>query len=619
MSKLAVFAGSNGALVGGAGVVAVVAIAAGVYVNSRVDPPNTAPDTQAVVEAAVTPEVVEVPEPVVPVESADVASIAPPSIDEVRLEADGLTIIAGRAAPDSAVSVLLDGTENTTVTADSGGSFAAITILPPSPKAQVLSLIQRLNGEDVASLDEVILAPQPAAAPEAVAQADEPEEANPTPEAEDASPEPEVVAVEADAATDDVAEVSDPVATEATPENTEQDVVAALTEPAPEVPEDAANAVDDPAPEAEAVEAVDAPEAVAPEQVAIGDASEPAVPEQVATDAAPEPVVPEQVATDDAPESVVPEQVATDDAPAAAAPEQVATNDAPEVVAPEQVTTDDTPEPAAPEQVATDAAPEPAAPEQVATDDAPEAAVPEQVATEDAPEPAAPEQVATDDAPEPAAPEQVATDDAPEPAAPEQVATDDAPEVAAPEQVASNDTSAVAAPLVLKSTAEGVEVLSNVRPEVLENIALDTISYSVEGDVQLAGRAQSEAEVVRVYVNNRPIADLDVDTNGDWRGELPQIDTGVYTLRVDELDQAGEVTSRVETPFRREDPAILAQSDNEAEAAKRITVQAGNSLWAIARDRYGEGRLYVQLFEANKDRIRDPDLIFPGQVFDLPN
>ncbi|MEP1963293.1 LysM peptidoglycan-binding domain-containing protein [Tateyamaria sp.] len=594
MSKLAVFAGSNGALVGGAGVVAVVAIAAGVYVNSRIDPPNTAPDTQAVVEAAVTPEVVEVaevPEPVVPVESPDVASIAPPSIDEVRLEADGLTIIAGRAAPDSAVSVLLDGTENTTVTADSGGSFAAITILPPSPKAQVLSLIQRLNGEDVASLDEVILAPQPAAAPEAVAQADEPEEANPTPEAEDASPEPEVVAVEADAATDDVAEVSDPVATEATPENTEQDVVAALTEPAPEVPEDAANAVDDPAPEAEAVEAVDAPEAVAPEQVATDDAPESAVSEQVATDDAPEPVVPEQVATDDAPEPVVPEQVATDDAP--------------ETAAPEQVTTDDAPEPAAPEQVATDDGPEPAAPEQVATDDGPE--------------PAAPEQVVTEDAPEPAAPEQVATDDAPESAAPEQVATDDAPEVAAPEQVASNDTSEAAAPLVLKSTAEGVEVLSNARPEVLENIALDTISYSVEGEVQLAGRAQSEAEVVRVYVNNRPIADLDVDTNGDWRGELPQIDTGVYTLRVDELDQAGEVTSRVETPFRREDPAILAQSDNEAEAAKRITVQAGNSLWAIARDRYGEGRLYVQLFEANKDRIRDPDLIFPGQVFDLPN
>ncbi|MEP5632663.1 MAG: LysM peptidoglycan-binding domain-containing protein [Tateyamaria sp.] len=605
MSKLAVFAGSNGALVGGAGVVAVVAIAAGVYVNSRIDPPNTAPDTQAVVEAAVTPEVAEVPEPVVPVESPDVASIAPPSIDEVRLEADGLTIIAGRAAPDSAVSVLLDGTENTTVTADSGGSFAAITILPPSPKAQVLSLIQRLNGEDVASLDEVILAPQPAAALEAVAQADEPEEANPTPEAEDASPEPEVAAVEADAATDDVAEVSDPAATEATPENTEQDVVAALTEPAPEVPEEAANAVDDPAPEAEAVETVDAPEPVAPEQVA--------------TDDAPEPAVPEQVATDDAPETAAPEEVATDDAPEAAAPEQVATDDASEAAAPEQVATDDAPEIATPEQVATNDAPEVVAPKQVATDDAPEPAAPEQVATDDAPEPAAPEQVATDDAPEPAAPEQVATDDAPESTAPEQVATDDTPEPAAPEQVASNDTSEAAAPLVLKSTAEGVEVLSNARPEVLENIALDTISYSLEGDVQLAGRAQSEAEVVRVYVNNRPIADLDVDTNGDWRGELPQIDTGVYTLRVDELDQAGEVTSRVETPFRREDPAILAQSDNEAEAAKRITVQAGNSLWAIARDRYGEGRLYVQLFEANKDRIRDPDLIFPGQVFDLPN
>ncbi len=47
-------------------------------------------------------------------------------------------------------------------------------------------------------------------------------------------------------------------------------------------------------------------------------------------------------------------------------------------------------------------------------------------------------------------------------------------------------------------------------------------------------------------------------------------------------------------------------------------MQAGDTLWAIARERYGEGVLYVQVFEANRDAIRDPDLIYPGQVFDLP-
>ena len=171
---------------------------------------------------------------------------------------------------------------------------------------------------------------------------------------------------------------------------------------------------------------------------------------------------------------------------------------------------------------------------------------------------------------------------------------------------------------VLKSTAQGVEVL-NPAPQALDTIAIDTISYSTEGDVQLAGRAQSESEVVRVYVNNRPVTELNVDAQGRWRGNLPDIDTGVYTLRVDQVDETGDVTSRVETPFKREDPVALAAVDNPQALATQVTVQTGATLWAIARERYGEGRLYVQVFEANRDSIRDPDLIYPGQVFALPN
>ena len=58
---------------------------------------------------------------------------------------------------------------------------------------------------------------------------------------------------------------------------------------------------------------------------------------------------------------------------------------------------------------------------------------------------------------------------------------------------------------------------------------------------------------------------------------------------------------------------------DEGDAPLRVlTVQPGNTLWQIARDRYGEGLLYVRVFEANRGQIRDPDLIYPGQVFDLP-
>ena len=51
---------------------------------------------------------------------------------------------------------------------------------------------------------------------------------------------------------------------------------------------------------------------------------------------------------------------------------------------------------------------------------------------------------------------------------------------------------------------------------------------------------------------------------------------------------------------------------------QRLTVTQGNSLWAIAREVYGDGLMYVRVFEANKGQIRDPDLIYPGQVFEIP-
>jgi len=49
-----------------------------------------------------------------------------------------------------------------------------------------------------------------------------------------------------------------------------------------------------------------------------------------------------------------------------------------------------------------------------------------------------------------------------------------------------------------------------------------------------------------------------------------------------------------------------------------VTVQPGYTLWGIAQQNFGKGILYVQVFEANKDKIKDPDLIYPGQVFTIP-
>jgi nucleoid-associated protein YgaU len=49
-----------------------------------------------------------------------------------------------------------------------------------------------------------------------------------------------------------------------------------------------------------------------------------------------------------------------------------------------------------------------------------------------------------------------------------------------------------------------------------------------------------------------------------------------------------------------------------------VTVQPGFTLWAIAKENFGSGVMYVQVFDANRDKIKDPDLIYPGQVLSVP-
>jgi nucleoid-associated protein YgaU len=187
----------------------------------------------------------------------------------------------------------------------------------------------------------------------------------------------------------------------------------------------------------------------------------------------------------------------------------------------------------------------------------------------------------------------------------------------------SEPVQTASAPAVFLSTAAGVDVLqspgdSAVLPDVT-SVVIDAITYSESGDVVLNGRGTG-TDSVRIYLDNAPITSSRIAADGRWRATLPNIDSGTYTLRVDQLGNDGRVASRVETPFLREEASVLAAAAALSTYApvKAITVQPGNTLWAIARSRYGEGTAYVRVFEANRTQIRDPDLIYPGQVFTIP-
>ncbi len=144
------------------------------------------------------------------------------------------------------------------------------------------------------------------------------------------------------------------------------------------------------------------------------------------------------------------------------------------------------------------------------------------------------------------------------------------------------------------------------------DLTLDSLTYDTEGSVTLSGQAKPDAIVVP-YVDGEALGQGQADTEGSWQVTLDRtLEEGQYDLRVDQVDESGTVSARLETPFQQ--AAFTMPTTSEP----LVVIQPGNNLWLIARRIYGEGTLYTQIFEANSSQIADPDLIYPGQIFVLP-
>jgi nucleoid-associated protein YgaU len=144
-------------------------------------------------------------------------------------------------------------------------------------------------------------------------------------------------------------------------------------------------------------------------------------------------------------------------------------------------------------------------------------------------------------------------------------------------------------------------------------LILETVDYDDQGRAKVGGRAPAESRLV-IYLDNKPAADTEAALDGHWEATLTgSIAPGLHSLRVDQLTDDGQVAARVETPFSR--AAVLDPLTSE----RRVVVQPGNSLWRISRRLYGKGVRNSVIYQANKNQIRDPDLIYPGQIFVVPS
>jgi nucleoid-associated protein YgaU len=65
-------------------------------------------------------------------------------------------------------------------------------------------------------------------------------------------------------------------------------------------------------------------------------------------------------------------------------------------------------------------------------------------------------------------------------------------------------------------------------------------------------------------------------------------------------------------------PADLEQDAPAAATRRSYTVKSGDTLSKIAQREYGDASDWRKIYEANKDTIKNPDLIYPGQTFIIP-
>lgn len=146
----------------------------------------------------------------------------------------------------------------------------------------------------------------------------------------------------------------------------------------------------------------------------------------------------------------------------------------------------------------------------------------------------------------------------------------------------------------------------------ISKLTLDTIDYDDNDSLIFSGTA-SPGAILRTYINDEPVGSITANQDGDWTLQISRkMGPGNYQIRIDQTTVKGKVVARIQIPFKKA-PSI----DNKNER-RTVIIQPGNSLWRIAARVYGSGFRYTEIYKANVDQIRDPDLIYPGQVFTLP-
>ncbi|MTI00349.1 LysM peptidoglycan-binding domain-containing protein [Roseibium sp. RKSG952] len=168
----------------------------------------------------------------------------------------------------------------------------------------------------------------------------------------------------------------------------------------------------------------------------------------------------------------------------------------------------------------------------------------------------------------------------------------------------------------------------------------DTPSVTVEaveteaGKMYVAGTGEPGTSV-NVYVGDEFAGQANVSGSGRWLLEEDrEVGAGNVEIRVDLVEKGTDnVEARAAVTFAKEaDQQIILTKVSASGAAgdghhadtvenplPMVIIREGDHLWKISRRLYGSGVRYTTIYQANQHQIRNPDLIYPGQVFLTPH
>lgn len=139
------------------------------------------------------------------------------------------------------------------------------------------------------------------------------------------------------------------------------------------------------------------------------------------------------------------------------------------------------------------------------------------------------------------------------------------------------------------------------------------------------GKTTAWFKLVRLSPNGRTLYDTNMKVSVEDYNIVEDAKEGLdvsVDVNLKQWRSYGTKTITVEQPAAKEEKATVSvtkeRDASTAPATKSYTVKKGDTLWAIAAKYYGSGAQYNKIYNANTDKISNPNLIYPGQVFTIP-